>query len=146
MKEYFLLQFKMSNRKLSAFGLPPFLAYILINIGFIGLSVYLFSKFEFAVYVYLLLAISLLTKLTNIKRNEFLKSCFNKKSYIKLRVLENLLIILPFTIFLIYQKSIVFIPMLMVLASLLAFVNLNILSSKNKTNIRAEPLKQAKRL
>ncbi|AZQ57299.1 ABC transporter permease [Maribacter sp. MJ134] len=125
MKEYFQLQFRMSNRKLTEFGLPPFLAYALLTISFVGLSVYLFSKSEFAEYLYILLAFSLLTKLTNIKRNEFLKSCFNQKDYIKLRLLENIIIILPFALFLIFQKSIVFIPILITLTIVLAFVNFN---------------------
>lgn len=125
MKEYFQLQFKMSNRKLTEFGLPPFLAYTLLLICFVGLSVYLFSKSEFAEYFYILLALGLLIKLTNKKRNEFLKSCFSDKGYLKLRGLENLVLILPFAFFLIYQKSFVFIPILIALATILVFVNFN---------------------
>lgn len=123
MNEYFRLQFKMTNRKLSEFGLPPFLAYSSLPFWFIGLSVYIFSKSEFAEYFYILVAFGLLTKLTNKKRNEFLKSCFSKNDYIKLRLLENLIIILPFTLFLIYHKSIVAIIILIVLIIILAFIS-----------------------
>lgn len=123
MKEYFQLQFKMTNRKLVEFGIPLFFAYTLIPICFVGLSVYLFSKTEFAGYIYILTVFGFLSKLTNKKRNEFLKSCFTQNTFIKLRVLENLAIILPFSLFLAYQKSIIFIPLLLVLAIILAFVN-----------------------
>lgn len=115
----------MSNRKLREFGLPPFLAYTLLPICFVGLSIALFSEIEFAEYLYILASFGLLTKLTDKRRNEFLKSCFTQKDYIKLRLLENLIIILPFVLFLTYQKSIVFIPILMALATIFAFVNFN---------------------
>ncbi len=62
MKEYFKLQFKMTNRKLTKFGLPPFMAYIAVPLCFVGLSVYMFSKSEVSEYVYILVAFRLLTK------------------------------------------------------------------------------------
>lgn len=125
MKEYFQLQFKMSNRKLTEFGIPPFLAYVLLFALFVGLSVQLFGKTEFAGYAYVLIALFFLTKLTEKKRNEFLKSCFTLKRYFILRLLENLIIIFPFAIFLIYQKSFIFITILLVFASTSIFFNLN---------------------
>ena len=115
----------MSSRKLTEFGLPPFLAYTLVPLCFLGLSIYIFSKSEFAEYFYILAAFGLLTKLTDKKRNEFLRSCFSKKNYTKLRLLENLIVIIPFTLFLIYQKSIILIPILLALATILAFINFN---------------------
>ena len=123
MKEYFQLQFKMSNRKLTEFGLPPFMAYSLLPICFIGLSTYLFSKTEFAEYFYILIALGLLSKLTDKKRNDFLKSCYTLKDYLKLRVLENLMVVLPFALFLVYQKSLVFVAILLVLTAFSAFVS-----------------------
>ena len=57
----------MFNRGLNKFGFPPFLAYVLLSICFVGLSNYLFSKSEFAEYIYVLLAFGLLTKLTDKK-------------------------------------------------------------------------------
>ncbi len=125
MKEYFQLQYKMSNRKLTEFGIPPFLAYVLLSVLFVGLSVQLFAKTEFAGYVYVLIALFFLTKLTEKKRNEFLKSCFTLKYYLILRLWENLITILPFAIFLIYQKSLIFIPILLVIASTSIFFHLN---------------------
>ena len=52
MKYYFTLQYKMLNRHLKAFGLPPIIGYILAIIFFIGGSVYLFYKTEYAAYIY----------------------------------------------------------------------------------------------
>ncbi len=100
-------------------------AYILFSMCFIGLSVFLFSRTEFAEYLYILVSFGFLTKLTDKKRNEFLKLCFKEKSYLKLRVLENLILILPFALFLAYQKSVIFIPVVLTLAIVSSFFNFN---------------------
>ena len=115
----------MSNRKLTEFGLPLFLAYIILFIGFFGLSVYLFSNTDFAEYFYILLGLGLLIKLTDRKRNEFLKLCFSENNYLKLRFLENLVAIMPFVLFLVYQKSYPAIPVLVVFAAILTFIDFN---------------------
>ena len=108
MKEYFQLQFKMLNRKMIDFGLPLLIGYTLLPFIFILLSNYLFRNTEFANYVYVLIALSFVSKLSEPKRNDFLKSIFNKDKYKKLRVIENLIYCLPFIIFLIYKKQFVF--------------------------------------
>lgn len=125
MKEFFLLQFKMSNRKLTEFGIPPFLAYVLGAVLFVVLSNQLFKKTEFAGYVYVLIALFFLAKLTEKKRNEFLKFCFTQRRYFLLRLEENLITTLPFAMFLIYQKSFIFIAILLVFATASVFLNLN---------------------
>ena len=107
MKEYFRLQFKMLNKKMIEFGLPLLLGYTLLPIAFILLSNYLFSKTEFAVYIYGLLALSFVSKLSNPKRNDFLKSVFTKASYLKLRVIENFFCTLPFLLFLAYKEMLI---------------------------------------
>jgi hypothetical protein len=108
MKVYFLLRFKMLNRKMIDFGLPLLIGYTLLPFVFVLLSNYLFEKTEFANYIYGLLAVSFVSKLSEPKRNDFLKSIFNKYNYKKLRILENIIYCLPFTLFLIYQKQFLF--------------------------------------
>lgn len=108
MKEYFQLQFKMLNRKMIDFGLPLLIGYTLLPFVFILLSNYLFEKTEFANYVYGLITISFVSKLSEPKRNDFLKSVFNKDKYRKLRAIENLIYCLPFTLFLIYKNQFAF--------------------------------------
>jgi len=90
------------------FGIPLLIGYTLLPFVFILLSNYLFEKTEFANYVYGLFALSFVSKLSEPKRNDFLKSIFNKGKYKKLRILENIIYCLPFTLFLIYQKQFVF--------------------------------------
>jgi hypothetical protein len=130
MKEYFLLQFKMLNRKMIDFGLPLLIGYALLLFVFVLLSNYLFGKTEFAVYAYGLIAFSFVSILSEPRRNDFLKSVYNKYNYKKLRILENILYCLPFTLFLIYKKQFIFsiiINFFVVLITLFNFsTNLNI--------------------
>jgi len=78
MKEYFQLQFKMLNRKMIDFGIPLLIGYTLLPLTFILLSNYLFEKTEYANYLYALIALSFVSKLSEPKRNDFLKSIFNR--------------------------------------------------------------------
>jgi hypothetical protein len=108
MKEYLQLQFKMLNRRMIDFGLPLLIGYTLIPFVFILLSNYLFEKTEFAIYVYGFLALSFVSKLNEPKRNDFLKSIFNNNKYKILRAIENIIYCLPFTLFLVYKRHLLF--------------------------------------
>ncbi len=123
---YFLLQFKMLNRRLADFGLPPMIAYFLFPIAFVVLSNHLFSKIEFATYIYTTIAMGLSLKLSDRKRNTFLKSSFNNKDYLKLRMLENITLSLPFIGFLIYKQEFIPVMVNVIIAIALTFVNFNI--------------------
>lgn len=108
MKEYFQLQVKILNRRMIDFGLPVLIGYAILPVVFVLLSNYLFEKTEFANYVYGLFALIFISKLSEPKRNDFLKSIFNTYNYKKLRIVENIIYCLPFTLFLIYKKQFVF--------------------------------------
>lgn len=90
------------------FGMPLLIGYTLLPFVFILMSNSLFQKTEFANYIYGLLALSFISKLSEPKRNDFLKSIFNKGKYTKLRAIENLIYCLPFTLFLIYKNQFTF--------------------------------------
>lgn len=123
MKEYFLLQFKMLNRRMIDFGLPLLIGYILLPLVFLLLSNYLFEKTEFANYIYILLSISFVSKLNEPKRNDFLKSIFNKKKYRNLRIVENIMYCIPFTLFLVYKNQFIFSGILNILVILMTVFN-----------------------
>ena len=108
MKVYFQLQFRMLNRRIIDSGLPLLIGYTLVAFIFILLSIYLFENTKFAIYVFGLIALSFVSKLSEPKRNDFLKSIFNKDKYRKLRVTENVIYSLPFTLFLVYKNQFVF--------------------------------------
>jgi hypothetical protein len=108
MKEYLKLQFKMLNRKMIDFGLPILIGYTFLPLIFILGSNYLFRKTAFANYLFGLLAVLVVSKLSEPNRNNFLKSIFSKKKYRILRILENIIYCMPFTLFLIYKKQFIF--------------------------------------
>jgi hypothetical protein len=102
MLDYFKLQITIVNRITRDFGLPIFLCYAFLIFSFYGGSFYLFFKTEYANYLYLVIASFLLIVLSHKKRNEFLFSCFTKKEYQQIRLIENLIVSIPFVLFLLY--------------------------------------------
>lgn len=98
----------MLNRKMIDFGLPILIGYTFLPLIFILGSNYLFRKTAFANYLFGLLAVLVVSKLSEPNRNNFLKSIFSKKKYRNLRVLENIIYCAPFTLFLIYKKQFIF--------------------------------------
>jgi len=123
MKEYFRLQYVMTNRRFKDAGLEPLLAYVILTVGFIVLSVYLFRKTAFAEYIYVLSALALIGKLSETRRTEFLNICFGEVKLKKIRAAENLVCSLPFLIFLLYQQLYFTALLLLVLTMVLALVN-----------------------
>lgn len=113
----------MINRRFKDAGLEPILAYILLTIGFIGLSVYLFYKTEFAEYLYSLCSLTLTGKLSETRRTEFLKLCFEDRQLEKIRITENLIVTFPFFIFLAYKQLFLSALILIMLTMILALVN-----------------------
>ena len=113
----------MTNRRFKDTGFEPILAYLILTIGFVGLSIYLFHKTEFAEYIFLLSALTLISKLSETRRTEFLKICFGDTKLKKIRVTENLIYSLPFLIFLLYKQLFFSVLLLFVLTTILALVN-----------------------
>lgn len=127
-KEYFLLQFTMLNRQLKELGIEPLIGCVVGFVVFFGVSGKLFEKTPFAEYLYVLLALSLILKLNEVNRNIFLKLCFSKNDFHKVRIIENLFVSFPFFCFLFYQEKFVSLVLLLFFAVLLALI-----SFKNKS-------------
>lgn len=105
MPYYFSLQYRMLNRYLQDVGLPPVIGYLLALAVFTGLSVYLFLKTGLAVYLYSFIALGLVLQLSDTRRNDFLKTCFDGWNYRLIRFSENALLALPFALFLTIQGA-----------------------------------------
>lgn len=129
MKEYFTLQFKMLNRQLKEWGIEPILGFIVGVFAFIGLSIKLFEKTQYAEYIYIILPLSLAIKISDVNRTDFLKLCYPKIEFIKLRLIENLIFSIPIIIFLIYKEKYLISILLLISICLLTVVDI-----KNKTN------------
>jgi hypothetical protein len=103
MQYYWLLQYRMFNRQLRDFGIPPIVGYLLLLGGFVLLSWLVFQRIMYAPYAYALLALALLAPLHQSGRNRFLQNCFGPRRYRLLRLAENGLAALPFLLFLVYK-------------------------------------------
>jgi hypothetical protein len=123
LKNYFGLQLTLLNRRFSDAGIAPALAYLLLIAVFISCSLFLFYKTEYAPYLYVLMAVALTSPLAEKRRNEFLKICYGDMRLKQIRVMENLVIALPFIIFLLYKQYYLFALALLLLTSLLALVS-----------------------
>jgi hypothetical protein len=124
LKNYFGLQLTLLSRRFADAGIAPAIAYAILPLVFIGFSLFLFYKTEYAPYIYMLLALSLTTHLSERRRNVFLKTCFGDAKLKQIRIIENLLIVSPFILFLLYKQLFPLAPGLLMLAMLLALVNL----------------------
>lgn len=125
MKEYFTLQLKILNRELTEWGVIPVFGYFIAIAGFIGVSTTLFEKTQYAEYAYILLALSIVIKLAEVSRNEFLKLWYSKSEYFKLRIIENFIIVTPFIFFLIFKEKYMSSFLLLIATGLLTVINFN---------------------
>ena len=123
MKEYFTLQATLINRRIRDAGVVPLFAYIILILGFYGLSTYLFNITEFAVYIYPFLYINLIGRLSETRRCEFLMICFGDNQFKQIRIAENLICTIPFISFLLYKQLIIPILFVVVISIILALVN-----------------------
>ena len=103
MKEYFDLQLVMTNRKIKEAGINPALGYLLGLLAFVLLSEYIFHKTDFAKYLVILACLNFQFRLSEKHRTDFLLSTFGNKSKNKIRVLENIIVCLPFASILTYK-------------------------------------------
>lgn len=76
------------------------LAYVILLSTFIGLSIVLFKQYQYAEFIYPLIPIFFAVRLGDFRRAEFLKICFTKRQFYLIRILENVLLSIPFVVFL----------------------------------------------
>lgn len=129
MKEYFQLQIRMINRMFKEMGISPAFAYLIFFVGFSGISLFLFYKTSLAPYFYLLIFSSLSLKLSETKRTEFLKFTYKDNFYKRIRLLENLLLALPFFVFLLYKLEFLVALCLLVVAGLTSLIQIKSLGN-----------------
>lgn len=121
---YFKLQTKRLERMFQENGIKPVLGYLLVLIIFISSSLYLFHKTTHAALIYFFLAISLIIRLGEKNRVDFISLIFPKKSFTQIRLTENLITSIPFTLILVYEKEYLFsllIPLCSILTALFHF-------------------------
>ncbi|MBI3232883.1 MAG: ABC transporter permease [Bacteroidetes bacterium] len=124
-KPYFSLQLTMLNRQLAGFGLNPLLSFFVLLLAFYGLSIYVYTQNEFANYLYIIFATSIVLKYSESSRNDFLKFTYSKKDYRIIRILENIITTIPFILFLCYKTDYLSVFILLMTSMILSFTNTN---------------------
>lgn len=125
MKLYFSIQQKRLGRLLKFSGTNPIAALILVFISFSAITYALFTNFEKAPIIYIVIAVSLLFTLSQAKRNHFLKNCFQKITYHKIRLVENTIVIIPFLVGALVFKAFLWLPVLLTIAAISSFYIIN---------------------
>jgi hypothetical protein len=123
MKVYFRLQYLRFERWLQESGFHPVFGIILMVVAFIGLGQYSYFKTNYAPWILGLIAISYLIKIGAQDRIQQLKAIFPKDLFIKIRLLENVLVVIPFLLFFAFKGSWIPALSLMPIALLLVFWN-----------------------
>lgn len=120
---YFVLQWRMLNRSIKNFGLNIFFAYPVIFILFIVISKYLFSRISYAEYIYSVIPLFIILGGDERKKNDFLISFFSNCQYIGIRLITNIFLSLPFSLYLIANNKLLTAGLLLLLVTALAFIN-----------------------
>jgi len=124
-KSYFQLQYTLINRRFKDSGIEPLIGYILILAGFTAFSFYLFNKTIYAKYIYIAIAATALTTLSETKRNEFLQLCLGDRKLRMTRIAENMMAALPFIAFLMYKQLFIEAIALVPLSGFMALARFN---------------------
>jgi len=122
LKYYFLLQSKRIHRHLKDFGIEPIIGYVVIIVLFYLLSSFLFENVMHANYIYLCIS-SLFVYGTNAAENRtFIKLHFSVTDYQKITILNAILKVTPFAIFLIYKGNYIEILLVYTIACCVSFI------------------------
>ena len=125
MRQYFQLQFTMFNRRMREFGLNPVLGYMLLTGLFIGFVKALYYRVEeYAPWILIGTCLMAQTPLSQKERSDFLQTTFGKGRKTKIRIVENIIISLPFVAALILNQcfnQVAIIITLSIVSSLVTF-------------------------
>jgi len=125
MKFYFQILYKRQYRKIAEMGIHPALGVGIIAIASILIAIFLMQKTVYAHYIIGFLGLSVVASLNEKKRNDFLNLCFSKTKFLKIRLIENLLLISPFVIFLIFTEEYLIAGITLLLSEFFVFTHFN---------------------
>lgn len=98
MEYYFRLQYRILRRSVEETGLPFFMAFVLSLLFFAALYYFLLHYPHLSQIAVPYLALSLLLARSDLQRLEFIQSQFSKSQFHLIRLLENVVVVLPFVI------------------------------------------------
>lgn len=119
----------MINRAIKEAGMHPLLAYIVGCIAFVVLSEIIFWKTAFAEYLIIFICMAILIKLLEKDRSDFLLITYGDAMKRSIRLIENMIISIPFIVVLIFKNAYYESSALLIISALMAVfpvqVNLN---------------------
>ncbi|SEK99544.1 hypothetical protein SAMN05421740_103197 [Parapedobacter koreensis] len=114
---FFHLQAKRMHRTISDWGIHPLVVYIGLPILFVAGAIALFIRTPYAPWIYAGIAALALLQWCGVERQRFLRQVFDRQTYWRIRLLENVLLMMPFAAFLLYKGEWWFAVGLLVLAA-----------------------------
>ncbi len=118
---YLSLQWKLIQRQIIEFGIPLSIALVGAPILFFTLSMAIYYRTDYAGIILITLCFSWQLKISNSKRIEFLKLHYKSSLFLKIRLIENLLVFLPFFIVLALHANWLYLAIAFILTILLVF-------------------------
>ncbi|WP_379022208.1 hypothetical protein [Parapedobacter deserti] len=91
------------HRTISDWGIHPSFVYVCLPILFLAGSITLFLRTSYAPWIYVGIAVLILLQGCDVGRQRFLRQVFDRLTYWRIRILENMLMIAPFLLFLLYR-------------------------------------------
>ncbi len=120
---YFSLQYKLLYRAISGAGIAPLIVWVLAPVLLVAALEYTYEQTSYAGYLIALVTVSISVRLSESKRNEFLKVTFSNQDYQLIRVIENSLLAFPFFLYLLYKSEFMVSIALLVSVTVLSFWN-----------------------
>ncbi len=122
MKFYFQIQYKRHYRRISEMGIHPFIGMGILAVAFILAAILLSQKTIYAEYIIGSLGLSMISGLNEKQRRDFLNLCFSTSKYTKIRLIENLIIISPFSIFLFVYQDYITAVSIIIISAIFVFI------------------------
>lgn len=126
---YFKLQYKRFYRLIDSTGFNPIIGGLIALSLFIIASNSFFEKINDTKILYPIFSLLSFVKLSSKKRNYFLKNIFSINKYRKIRLIENLVLSIPFLVFMLYK--LIYINSIIFLFIALAISQFNKIDSLN---------------
>lgn len=102
---YILLRLKQFARFYAFSGIHPLLGIPATSVVFAFVSALLYQKLPYAQWVYCAMTIAAVTELQHTATNSFLKQVHTRINFFKIKLPENLLLLIPFLLVMVYYKS-----------------------------------------
>jgi len=122
---YLKLQYRRIGRALKDNGIYPWLIIPISIALFIFLTIRLLDDFAFGEYIYLFIGLSLSFPLTRPQRLEFIKQISSNRKFYIIRIVEQVLMLLPFIIGLLVYRWYVMALVLFMCGVILCFGKMN---------------------